>query len=155
MRFTGVALLASCLSLPTLIGLLTHPDRASAQTIQVAEAAKKGKTTTKKSGPKEGANLPLVESAGADGWSTALGMMNTGSVATTVTVTYFDAATGAPVGTAQSQLLAPNAFWGLYQPTAGLPVGQRASAQVTTSGGTVAVIGNESNATSFMSYNGQ
>src|SRR5213594_2753072 len=64
MRFTGVALLASCLSLPTLIGLLTHPDHASAQTIQLAEAAKKGKTATKKSGPKEGANLPLVERIG-------------------------------------------------------------------------------------------
>jgi len=101
------------------------------------------------------ANLPLVESAGADGWSTALGIMNTGSTATTVTVTYFDAATGAPVGTAQTQLLAPNAFWGLYQPTGGLPAGSRASAQVSTSGGTVAVIGNESNATSFMSYDGQ
>ena len=59
------------------------------------------------------------------------------------------------MGTGQSQLLAPNAFWGLYQPTGGLPAGDRASAQVTTSGGTVAVIGNESNATSFMSYDGQ
>ena len=64
MRFTGVALLASCLSLPTLIGLLTHPDHASAQTIQLAEAAKKGKTATKKSGPNQGANLPLVERIG-------------------------------------------------------------------------------------------
>jgi hypothetical protein len=102
------------------------------------------------------ANLPLVASAGADGWSTALGIMNTGSSATTVTVTYFDAATGAPVGTVQSQSLAPNVFWGLYQPSGGLPPGSRASAQVTTSaGGTVAVICNESNATSFMSYDGQ
>ena len=46
--------------------------------------------------------------------------------------------------------------WGLYQPTGGLPNGTRASAVVTTSGGgQVAVICNESNATSFMSYSGQ
>jgi photosystem II stability/assembly factor-like uncharacterized protein len=102
------------------------------------------------------ANLPLVESAGADGWSTGLGIMNTGSTATTVAVTYFDAATGAPIGTAQSQMLAPNAFWGLYQPTGGLPLGSRANALVTSnSGATVAVICNEVNATSFMSYDGQ
>jgi hypothetical protein len=101
------------------------------------------------------ANLPLAESAGADGWSTGLGIMNTGSTATTATVTYFDAASGAPVGTPQSQLLAPNAFWGLYQPTGGLPAGGRASAQVTTSGGSVAVICNQTNPTSFMSYDGQ
>jgi hypothetical protein len=100
-------------------------------------------------------DLPLVESSGPDGWSTGLGIMNTGTGATTVTVTYFDAATGSPLGTSQSQLLAPNAFWGLYQPTGGLPAGSHASAEVTTSGGTVAVIGNESNATSFMSYNAQ
>jgi peptidoglycan hydrolase-like protein with peptidoglycan-binding domain len=72
MRFAAVALLASCLTLPvpTLMGSLTQPDRASAQTIQVAEAAKKGKTTPKatpkKGNLKEGgnANLPLVERIG-------------------------------------------------------------------------------------------
>src|SRR5262245_56944242 len=69
MRFAAVALLASCLTLPapTLIGWLTQPDHAFAQTIQVAEAAKKGKSTPKtpkKSSPKEGANLPLVERIG-------------------------------------------------------------------------------------------
>src|SRR5262249_45530677 len=60
------ALVASCLALPapTLIGLLTQPDHASAQTIQVAEAAKKGKSAPKKSNPKDGANLPLVERIG-------------------------------------------------------------------------------------------
>ena len=100
-------------------------------------------------------NLPLVESAGSDGWSTGEGIMNTGSAATTVTVTYFDAATGAPIGTPQSLSLQPNAFWGLYQPAGGLPNGTRASAQVTTTGQPVAVICNESNATAFMSYSGQ
>jgi peptidoglycan hydrolase-like protein with peptidoglycan-binding domain len=76
MRFAAVALLASCLALPapTLIGFLTQPNPASAQTIQVAEAAKndnkkdskKGKSTTKKGGPKEAgnANLPLTERIG-------------------------------------------------------------------------------------------
>jgi hypothetical protein len=53
-------------------------------------------------------------------------------------------------------MLAPNAFWGLYQPTGGLPLGSRANALVTSnSGATVAVICNEVNATSFMSYDGQ
>jgi hypothetical protein len=101
-------------------------------------------------------HLPLVESAGPDGWSTGDGIMNTGTAATTVTVTYYDAATGAPVGTPQSQLLQPNAFWGLYQPAGGLPSGTRASAVITTSpAGQVAVVCNESNATTFMSYSGQ
>ncbi len=101
-------------------------------------------------------HLPLVESAGADGWSTGDGIMNTGTAATTVTVTYYDAASGLQVGTPDSLLLQPNAFWGLYQPAGGLPSGDRASATVTTTaGGQVAVICNESNATSFMSYTAQ
>jgi hypothetical protein len=53
--------------------------------------------------------------------------------------------------------LAPDAFLGVYQPAAGLPVGSRATAVVT--GATVdaqfAVICNESSSTTFMSYNGQ
>jgi hypothetical protein len=101
------------------------------------------------------ANLPLVESAGPDGWSTGLGIMNTGAMGATVTVTYFDTATGAPIGTPQSKVLPMGAFWGVYQPTGGLPTGSRASAIVTASGSTVAVICNEQNATSFMSYDGQ
>jgi hypothetical protein len=101
-------------------------------------------------------HLPLVENAGSDPWNTGLGIMNTGSASTTVTVTYYDAVTGAPVGTAQTQVLASHAFWGLYQPTGGLPIGSRATGVVTTStGGQVAVICNESSATTFMSYNGQ
>jgi len=66
MRFAAVALLASCLALPapTLVGWLTQ--HASAQAVQVAEAAKKGKSTPKKGSPKEGgiANLPLKERIG-------------------------------------------------------------------------------------------
>ena len=101
-------------------------------------------------------HFPLVESAGSDGWSTGDGIMNTGTTTTTVTVSYVDTSTGAPVGTPQSISLAPNAFWGLYQPTGGLPNGTRATAVISTSsGGQVAAICNESNATTFMSYDGQ
>jgi hypothetical protein len=82
--------------------------------------------------------------------------MNTGAATTTVTVTYHDTSTGATLGTPDVLALAPNAYWGLYQPTGGLPSGDRASAVVTTStGGQVAVICNEASATSFMSYDGQ
>jgi hypothetical protein len=73
-----------------------------------------------------------------------------------VQVSYYDAITGAPIGTPQALSLAPHAFWGLYQPTGGLPTGSRATAVVTTStGGQIAVICNESSSTTFMSYNGQ
>jgi hypothetical protein len=101
-------------------------------------------------------HFPLLENAGSDGWSTGLGVMNTGITSTTVTLTYYDAATGAPVGTQQSQTMQPKAFWGPYQPAAGLPIGTRATAVLTTSsGGQVAVIANESSAAWFMSYDGQ
>jgi hypothetical protein len=82
--------------------------------------------------------------------------MNTGSGSTTVQVSYYDAVTGAPIGTPQLQTLSPRAFWGLYQPTGGLPPGSKATAVITTTpGGQVAVICNESSPTTFMSYNGQ
>ena len=80
-------------------------------------------------------HLPLVENAGGDPWNTGLGIMNTGSASTTVTVSYYDAFTGVAIGTAQTQTLAPHAFWGLYQPTGGLPSGTRATAVITTSSG--------------------
>jgi hypothetical protein len=101
-------------------------------------------------------NLPLVENAGSDPWNTGEGIMNTGTGSTTVTVTYYNTATGAAVGTPQTLTLAPHAFWGLYQPTGGLPSGTRATAVITTSsGGQVAAICNESSATTFMSYDAQ
>jgi hypothetical protein len=82
--------------------------------------------------------------------------MNTGAGSITVQVNYYDAGTGAATGTAQVQTLAPHAFWGVYQPTGGLPTGSRATAVVTTSaGGQVTVICNESSSTTFMSYDGQ
>ena len=105
-----------------------------------------------------GGQLPLVESSGSDGWSTGLGIMNTGAAATSVTVTYYDTVTGAQVGTPfTSASLAPNAFLGVYQPSAGLPAGTRATAVVTGSSvdAQFALICNESNSTTFMSYDGQ
>jgi hypothetical protein len=100
-------------------------------------------------------HLPLVENAGSDPWNTGEGIMNTGTGSTSVTVNYYDAVTGAAVGTT-TQTLAAHAFWGLYQPSGGLPSGTRATAVVTTSsGGQVAVICNESSTTTFMSYDGQ
>jgi hypothetical protein len=108
------------------------------------------------SGGSAALHLPLVENAGSDPWNTGDGIMNTGTASTTVTVNYYDTVTGAAVGTPQTQTLAPHAFWGLYQPTGGLPSGTRATAVVTTSsGGQVAVICNESSTTTFMSYDGQ
>jgi len=104
-------------------------------------------------------HLGLVENAGPDGWTTGEGIMNTGSNPTTVTMTYYDATTGAPVGTPPApQNLNPRAFMPIYQgdATGGvLPAGTRATAVITTSGGQVAVICNESNPTTFMSYGGQ
>ena len=101
-------------------------------------------------------HLPLVENVGGNPWDTGEGVMNTGTATTTVTVTYYDTVTGAAVGTPDTQTLAPHAFWGLFQPNGGLPTGTRATAAVTTSsGGQVAVICNESNPTTFMSYDGQ
>jgi hypothetical protein len=101
-------------------------------------------------------HLPLVENAGSDPWNTGQGIMNTGTATAAVQVTYYDAITGASLGTPQTVSLAAHAFWGLYQPTGGLPAGSRATAVVATStGGQVAVICNESSSTTFMSYNGQ
>ena len=104
-------------------------------------------------------HLPLVENAGSDPWNTGEGIMNTGTSSTTVIVFYFDASTGAAIGTAQTRTLASHAFWGLYQPTGGLPSGVRATAVITTLPnpffGQIAIICNESSPTTFMSYDGQ
>jgi len=101
-------------------------------------------------------NLPLVENAGSDPWNTGEGIMNTGTSSAAVQISYYDTVTGAAIGTPQAQALAPHAFWGVYQPTGGLPTGTRATAVITTSaGGQVAVICNESSTTTFMSYDGQ
>lgn len=100
-------------------------------------------------------HLPLVESNGPDGLSTGLDLMNTTSATATVTVTYFDRATGAPLSGAapQTAVLGPGAFWGLYQPKGGLPNGVAATA-VVTSTAQVVVICNEAGAGTLMSYSG-
>ena len=97
------------------------------------------------------AHLPLVENAGSDGWSTAVGVMNTGTSSTTVTLTYY--AGNSPIGTAQLQAIPAKGVWSWYQPTSGLPVGSFSAVLTTTGGGTIAVICNESNGSTFMSYN--
>jgi hypothetical protein len=81
--------------------------------------------------------------------------MNTGTAAASVSVSYHLASTGQAVGVVQSIVLQPNASWSVYQPTGGLPTGTRATAVVTVSGSQIAVICNESSASSFMSYGGQ
>jgi hypothetical protein len=141
------AVIQSTLPLAAIVNEVAPPGTGSARQSTSYNTFSAGSSTL---------HLPLVENAGSDPWNTGLGIMNTGSAGTTVQVTYFDAVTGAPIGTAQLQTLAPHAFWGLYQPTGGLPSGSRATAVVTTSpGGQVAVICNESSATTFMSYNAQ
>ena len=97
------------------------------------------------------AHVPLVEHAGSDGWSTAVGVMNTGTAPTTVTLTYYNG--GSPVGSAQVQTIPAKGVWSWYQPTSGLPVGAGNGRPTTTGGGTIAVICNESNGSTFMSYN--
>ena len=100
-------------------------------------------------------NLPLVENAGPDGWSTGLGVMNTGDDDRNRDARLLRRRHGNPVGTWQNQSVAPKAFYGAYQPNAGLPPGIRATAVVTATGGQIAVICNETGANTFMSYDGQ
>ena len=104
-------------------------------------------------------HLPLVENAGSDPWNTGEGIMNTGTSSVLLIVGYYDASTGASVGTPQTRTLAPHAFWGLYQPTGGLPSGVRATAVIISLPnpffGPIAVICNETGSTVFMSYDGQ
>src|SRR5207237_9803628 len=81
-------------------------------------------------------HLALVENAGSDGWTTGLGVMNTGTALTHVTVTYYDAATANALNVTQQTYLAPSAFYGPYQGApAPLPPGTRATAVLTTSAG--------------------
>jgi hypothetical protein len=102
-------------------------------------------------------HLALVTNRAPDGWSTGIGVMNTGAVPTEVTVTYYDAATGAPLAIAsQKRVVAANAYWGIYQPDAGLAPGTRSTAVVTAAeGGRVAVICHEVGPGTLMSYNAQ
>jgi hypothetical protein len=100
-------------------------------------------------------NAALVENAGADGWSTGLGIMTTGGLPGDVTIRYFDAASGTML-TSKTVTIPGQAFRGVYTPD-DLAAGTRATASITAPSimSSVAVIVNESNATSFMSYGGQ
>ena len=68
-------------------------------------------------------NLPLVENAGSDPWNTGEGIMNTGTGSTTVSVNYYDTVTGAAIGTAQTQTLAPMPFGVFTSPPVACPAG--------------------------------
>ena len=97
----------------------------------------------------------LVENAGSDGWTTGMGIMNTSAVGANVTIQYFDASTGAALTTKTITLLAGHAFHGEYTGD-DLPAGTRASVTlVSAPTSPIAVIVNEVNASSFMSYDGQ
>ena len=99
------------------------------------------------------ANVPLVENAGTDGWNTGAGIMNTSAIGASVTIYYYSD-TGAFL-TSKSVMLAGHAFLGEYTPN-DLPAGTRATATVGSAPTSpIAVIVNEVNASSFMSYDGQ
>jgi hypothetical protein len=65
---------------------------------------------------------PAVMNYAFGGYTTGMGITNTGTGATTVTVTYHDQA-GIVAGT-RTRTLAANANWGLYQGEAGTPLPQ-------------------------------
>jgi hypothetical protein len=90
------------------------------------------------------------------GYTTGIGISNTGTQSTTVTVTYHNA-DGTAVSPTRSQALAPNAFWALYQGEAStpLPSGFTGTATITTNPASrLAVTVNEVNGISgqFLTY---
>jgi hypothetical protein len=94
---------------------------------------------------------PTILNNAYGGYTTSLGITNTGTGTTTVSVTYDKLDGTAIVGPTKS--LAPNAFWGLYQGEAGTPLaaGFAGTATVSTNPpSSLAVIVNEIN-----SQNGQ
>lgn len=97
----------------------------------------------------------LVENAGSDNLTTAVGVMNTASSAQTVTLTLYDAITGLAIGSA-TKLVPAFGFWSWYQgdlvAAGSLPAGTRAA--VSVSGTSFAMIVNEVGTGVFMSYNG-
>jgi hypothetical protein len=98
-------------------------------------------------------NLALVENAGADGWSTGVGLMNVTNASISFTATYFNANTGAFIKST-SLTLAAHAFMGLYTP-ADLPAGSRATLWLSSTITGLAAICNEQGTSTLMSYNGQ
>jgi alpha-tubulin suppressor-like RCC1 family protein len=98
--------------------------------------------------------LALVEDNGSDGWSTNEEIMNVGTSAATFTVSYYDSATGLPIGTPQSFSVSPNMTFNLND-SVGLNPGNRATATLTSTAGSFAIICNENGGTRFMNYSAQ
>jgi hypothetical protein len=98
---------------------------------------------------------PTILNNAYGGYTTSLGITNTGLGATTVSITYHQLDGTAIAGPSKS--LASNAFWGLYQGEAGtpLPANFAGTATVSTSpASSLAVIVNEINSQSgqFLTY---
>jgi hypothetical protein len=88
------------------------------------------------------------------GYTTGLGITNTGSATTTVTVTYRNQ-DGTVIPITRSLSVAPNAFWGLYQGETGtpLPTNFSGTATITASPAqNLAVIVNETGPGGFLTY---
>ena len=101
------------------------------------------------------AYAPAVMKNAYGGYTTGMGITNTGSGTTTVTVTYHDQA-GNPAGS-RTRSLPANAYWGLYQGEAGtpLPTSFAGTAVLTSSLQPLAVIVNETNPNGqFLTYEG-
>jgi hypothetical protein len=75
-------------------------------------------------------NLALVENAGADGWSTGLGIMNITNATISFSLVYFKVQTGAFISSTALSLPA-HGYLGRYTPN-DLPAGTFASAWLTS-----------------------
>lgn len=119
-------------------------------------AGKDGSSYSALPAPATGSTVyaPAIMNQAYGGYTTGLGITNTGSATTTVTVTYRNA-DGTAISTTRSQSLAPNAFWGLYQgePGTPLPTNFNGTAIITSSPAqNLAVIVNETGPGGFLTY---
>jgi hypothetical protein len=97
---------------------------------------------------------PTVLNGAYGGYVTGFGIINTGAVTTTVTVTYYNE-NGTAIPQTRSQSLAANAYWGLYQGEGGtpLPAGFKGTAKISTSpASALAAIVNEVGPGGFLTY---
>jgi streptogramin lyase len=100
------------------------------------------------------AHLPLVENAGSDGVTTGVGIQNISTASVSVTISYYDATTGALL-TQKTVTIPAGSFLGAYTPTDLPTAGTRATAVVSTGSNALAVIVNEVGPGMFMSYDAQ
>jgi len=84
------------------------------------------------------AALPSLQSGGSSDLTTSAALMNTGSTQATVTLTYYDAATGAPLKAVQA-MVAPYVVWSVPQ-APDIPAGSAVAGVATTSGGSLAAV---------------